>query len=134
MSRKDDFSVLLDNLDQPKRTVDRVAADIAAVLKAGSPSQLFCRELARMVDPKGRPATGWRLKLLRHKQGRPEADPRMGFAMATLVDDEGVLVDEAVFQIQKKFGAKGNSRTKLMDALKRERELRQLAELVDKGR
>ena len=36
MSRKDDnFSVLIDQLDRPKRTVDQVAADIAAALKAG---------------------------------------------------------------------------------------------------
>ena len=43
MSSKDDFWVLVDNLDQPKRTVDQVAADIAAVLKAG-PSRRFCTE------------------------------------------------------------------------------------------
>jgi hypothetical protein len=33
---KNDFLVLLDNLDQPKRTVDQVAADIAAALRAGA--------------------------------------------------------------------------------------------------
>jgi hypothetical protein len=133
MNRKDDFWVLVDNLDQPKRTVGQVAADIAAVLRAGGPSRRFCTELANMIDPKGRPTTVWCLKLQRRKQGRPEADARIGFAMATLVDDERVPVAEAVFRVQKKFGARGNSRTKLMDALKHERELRQLAEFVDKA-
>ena len=86
-----------------------------------------------MIDPKGRPITVWRLKLERHKKGRPEADPRIGIAMATLVDEEEVPVKEAVSLVQKKFGAKGNSRSTLMEALRHEREMRQLAELVDKA-
>ena len=90
MSRKDDnFWVLIDQLDRPKRTADQVAADIAAALKAG-PSPHLCKALAEMIDPKGRPTVRWRLKLQRAKQGRPEADLRIGMEMATLVDDEGV--------------------------------------------
>ena len=53
--------------------------------------------------------------------------------MATLIDDQRVPVKAAVFRVKEEFGAKGNGRTKLMDALKHERELRELAELVDKA-
>jgi hypothetical protein len=132
MSHKDNFSVLVDNLHQPKRTVDQVAADIAAALKAG-PSPRLCKELAEMIDPKGRPVVRWRLKLQRPKQGRPEVDVRIGMEMATLVDDEGLSVKAAVFRIQNKYGVKGNRRSKCLDALNHEREMRELAELVDKA-
>jgi len=102
-------------------------------LRAG-PSPRLCKALAEMIDPKGRPVVPWRLKLQRPKRGRPEADARIGFAMATLVDDEDMSVKAAVAQVQNEFGAKGNSRAKLLDALKHERELRELAELVDRAR
>ena len=131
MSHKDDVSVLIDQLDRPKRTVDQVAADIAAALRAG-PSPRLCKALAEMIDPKGRPVVPWRLKLQRPKKGRPKADARIGMAMAKLVDDEHMLVDEAVFRLQKKFGVKGNSRSALLKALKDERQWRQLAEDLDK--
>ena len=101
----------MDQLDRPKRTVDQVAADIAAALRAG-PSPRLCKALAEMIDPKGRPVVPWRLKLQRPKKGRPEADARIGMEMATLVDDEGLSVKAAVFRVQEKFGAKGNSRSK----------------------
>ena len=90
-------------------TVDQVAVDIAAALKAG-PSPRLCKALAKMIDPNGRPVFPWRLKLQRPKRGRPEADARIGFAMATLVDDEDMSVKAAVAQVQNEFGAKGNSR------------------------
>ena len=131
MSRKDDFWVLVDNLDQPKRTVDHVAADIAAVLKAGSPSRRFCTELANMIDPKGRTVVRWRLKLQRPKKGWQGVDARIGMEMARLVDDEGMPVDQAVFRVQEQFGPKGNRRSKCLEALKHERDMRQLSELVD---
>lgn len=133
MSRKDDnFSVLIDQLDRPKRTVDQVAADIAAALKAG-PSPRLCKALAEMIDPKGRPVVSWRLKLQRPKQGHPGADARIGMEMATLVDDEGLSVKAAMFRIQNKYGVKGNRKSKCLEALNHEREMRELAELVDKA-
>jgi hypothetical protein len=85
-----------------------------------------------MIDPKGRPVVPWRLKLQRRKRG-PTADRRVGMEMAKLVDDEGVHPDDAVFQIQKKLGRKGNGRSKCFEALKYEREMRGLAKLVDKA-
>jgi len=132
MSRQDNFWVLIDHLDKPKRTTNQVAADIAAALRAGSSPRL-CAALAEMIDPKGRPYVGFRLKLQRVGRGRPKADPRIGMAMARLVDDEDQTVDQAVYQAQKEFGKKGNSRSTLMAALKSERDLRHVAALVDKA-
>ena len=132
MTDKDNIYVLVDNLDQPKRTAEQVAADIAAALRAG-PSPRLCKTLAEMIDPKGRPVVFWRLKLQRPKQGRPKVDVRVGMEMAKFVDDEDVSVDDAVFRIEKKFGVRGNSRSKCLEALNYEREMRELAGLVDKA-
>jgi len=128
MSRKGDTLVLVDNLDQPKRSVEQVAADLAAVLRAG-PSPGLCRELANMIDPKGRPITGWSLKLQRRKR----RDDRSGILMAALVDDEGMSVKAAMDRVRQKFSEEENSNSTLFAALKREREFRRLSELVDKA-
>ena len=133
MSRKDNFWVLVDQLDQPKkRTVDQVAADIAAALRAG-PSPRLCKALAEMIDPNGRPVVRWRLNLQRPKHGRPEVDRRVGMVMAALVVDEGMSVKAAVARVHERFGAKGNQRSKCLDALRDEREYREFVEWFDKA-
>jgi len=125
--RKPDMLVLFDLI--AARTPDKVAAVIAAELRAG-PSPQFCRVLAEMVDPKGCRAplsSPWRLKPQRRggRRGPSKADRSIGVAMVTLIDDQGMSLDKAIYETQKQFGSKRNSRSKLLAALKAEREFRE---------
>jgi hypothetical protein len=128
-----DWSVLIDNFDNP-RSRDEMVKAIAQVLWAGTPSPGFCRMLASIIDPDHPRAIGmpYVLKLQRPRQGGPKGPNwRVANEMERLVDIEGATIDVAMAEIQKKFGKKGNGRTACFNALAEARRFTELSVMVD---
>lgn len=99
---------------------------IAGELRKGHPSELFCRMLAGMIDPRGKNATKHVLKLQRKNTGRPKADKRLAYLMERLVDQDGHSIDAAIYEVQRALGRKGHARATCLAALTAGREARGL--------
>jgi hypothetical protein len=126
-----DWTVLIGDIEHPL-TDDERAEAIAAVLAGGQPSRSFCLMLAEMIRPNGKNSSRYCFKLCRKDRGRPkDAYWPVAFEMERLVDVEGLHVDEAVYRIQQKFGAKGNSKRKCEAALKAARKWTRLDKFFD---
>lgn len=113
-----DWLALLD--DRLPISVEDRAQKIADVLATGTPSPQFCRTLAKMIRPHERKCVSpYKFKLHRARKGQPKGPDwwAVAWEMERLVDREGVSEDAAIFQIQRDFGMKGNSKRKCQDAL-----------------
>ncbi|HVZ06234.1 hypothetical protein [Hyphomicrobium sp.] len=131
---KDDWTVFIRDIDKPLTDEERAEA-IADVLRAGTPSQLFCLYLAEMIRPLSNNklnASSWRFKLCRKENGRPKDTFRqVDFEMEHLVDVEGLSVDAAVAEVQRQHGIKGNSKRSCEAGLKRAQEWSRMARMLD---
>jgi hypothetical protein len=87
---KTDWLVFVDRLDLPPITLEERAAAIAAELRKGAPSELFCQMLASMIYPTERAITmPFALRLTYRKRGQP-GRPNVALGKAMLDATEGV--------------------------------------------
>ncbi|QYX55514.1 hypothetical protein K1T73_10410 [Roseovarius sp. SCSIO 43702] len=119
--KKPDWVLLVESVDEPLDMRAR-AERIADVLETGAPSELFLKMLAASIRPSGKPDR-FRMELRNKCTGRPKGpDWAVGREMVRIVDDDKKTVDEAVYQVQRKFGVKGNGRSKCLESLRAYRE------------
>ena len=115
----ENLKLFLHDLDAPQMSLEERAELIADVVASGSASDFFLRQLAEMIRPNGK-TTNFRFRL-EDKSGwfpRRAQIERVGYEMRQMIDFENVSGDEAVYQMQKKYGVKGHSRSACFKALK----------------